>query len=109
MLVIGAGPIGLMFVALAHDAGCIVTAAGRGEVRLQAAKKLGADQVIDIAGQTDLVQAIQSQTNVVFDVVIEAVGKPEVWEAAVKLVRKGGVVNFFGGCPSGTRSHSIPR
>ena len=37
-----------------------------------------------------------------FDVVIEAVGKPEAWEAAVKLVRKGGSVNFFGGCPAGT-------
>jgi L-iditol 2-dehydrogenase len=36
------------------------------------------------------------------DVVIEAVGKPETWEASVKLVRKGGTVNFFGGCPSGT-------
>jgi L-iditol 2-dehydrogenase len=35
-------------------------------------------------------------------VVIEAVGKPEVWEAAVRLVRKGGTVNFFGGCPAGT-------
>ena len=38
----------------------------------------------------------------VFDVVIEAVGKPATWEAAVRLVRKGGTVNFFGGCPSGT-------
>jgi L-iditol 2-dehydrogenase len=38
----------------------------------------------------------------VFDAVIEAVGKPETWEAAVRLVRKGGTVNFFGGCPSGT-------
>ena len=33
---------------------------------------------------------------------IEAVGKPETWAAAVRLVRKGGTVNFFGGCPSGT-------
>jgi L-iditol 2-dehydrogenase len=37
-----------------------------------------------------------------FDVVIEAIGKPETWEAAVQLVRKGGMVNFFGGCPNGT-------
>ena len=37
-----------------------------------------------------------------FDVVIEAVGKPEVWEQAVRLVRKGGLVNFFGGCPANT-------
>ncbi|EEF62156.1 zinc-dependent alcohol dehydrogenase [Pedosphaera parvula] len=102
VLVIGAGPIGLMFVALAKNAGCIVTSAGRGEVRLQAARRLGADHVIDIANQDNLVQAIKSQSESVFDVVIEAVGKPEVWEAAVQLVRKGGVVNFFGGCPSGT-------
>ena len=37
-----------------------------------------------------------------YDAVIEAVGKPEVWERAVTFVRKGGVVNFFGGCPAGT-------
>jgi L-iditol 2-dehydrogenase len=102
VLVIGTGPIGLMFVALARNAGCIVTAAGRGEVRLQAARGLGAANVIDIAGQGDLVQAIGAGAKSTFDVVIEAVGKPEVWEAAVKLVRKGGVVNFFGGCPAGT-------
>jgi L-iditol 2-dehydrogenase len=34
--------------------------------------------------------------------VIEAVGLPEAWQLAVKLLRRGGVVNFFGGCPNGT-------
>ena len=37
------------------------------------------------------------------DIAIEAVGMPETWELAVKLVRRGGTVNFFGGCPSDTR------
>src|SRR5437762_10784293 len=37
-----------------------------------------------------------------FDAVVEAVGKRETWEASVQLVGKGGVVNLFGGCPSGT-------
>jgi L-iditol 2-dehydrogenase len=41
-------------------------------------------------------------TELNFDAVIEAVGRPETWEAAVRLVRKGGAVNFFGGCPRGT-------
>jgi L-iditol 2-dehydrogenase len=36
-------------------------------------------------------------------VVIEAVGLPETCEAAVRAVRKGGVVNLFGGCPADTR------
>ncbi|MDB6016945.1 MAG: Alcohol dehydrogenase, zinc-binding protein [Pedosphaera sp.] len=102
VLVIGTGPIGLMFVALAHEIGCHVTAAGRGEIRLQAARRLGAERVIDVSGQPDIVPAIQSQPDAIFDVVIEAVGKPEAWEAAARLVRKGGLVNFFGGCPTGT-------
>lgn len=101
VLVLGTGPIGLMFVALAREAGCLVTAAGRGEARLAAARKLGAQQVVEVAGQADLNGAVRTVADP-FDVVLEAVGKPEAWEAAVKLVRKGGGVNFFGGCPSGT-------
>ena len=30
-------------------------------------------------------------------------GNPEAWELATQLVRKGGTINFFGGCPSGTK------
>jgi L-iditol 2-dehydrogenase len=37
-----------------------------------------------------------------FDCVIEAVGKAETWNQAVELVRPGGRVNLFGGCPRGT-------
>jgi L-iditol 2-dehydrogenase len=35
--------------------------------------------------------------------VIEAVGLPETCEAAIRAVRKGGVVNLFGGCPADTQ------
>jgi len=101
VLVIGAGPIGLMFVALAKNLGCNVTVAGRRAARLEAAKSLGALQVVDIGDGGDLVSKVRAATQTHFDAVIEAVGKPEVWEAAVHLVRKGGAVNFFGGCPSG--------
>jgi L-iditol 2-dehydrogenase len=100
VLVIGSGPIGLMFVALARDLGCAVAIAGRGEHRLGTARRLGAKDVFDVARASDLAAAVPCDS--IFDVVIEAVGKPETWEAAVQFVRKGGVVNFFGGCPSGT-------
>jgi L-iditol 2-dehydrogenase len=100
VLVIGAGPIGLMFVALARHLGCRVSVAGRGRHRLEAARRVGAEVVLDVVGQSDL--AVVVPPGSVFDVVIEAVGKPETWEAAVRLVRKGGTVNFFGGCPAGT-------
>ncbi len=103
VLVIGAGPIGLMFVALAKNLGCDVTVAGRGEARLAAAVRLGAGAVIDVGLEGDILKAVTARLpKPDFDVVIEAVGKPEAWEAAVKLVRKGGLVNFFGGCPAGT-------
>jgi L-iditol 2-dehydrogenase len=103
ILVLGAGPIGLMFVALAKEIGCRVTVAGRGAPRLKTARKLGAHQVIDVGDAGNLVAHIRDGASDPFDVVIEAVGKPETWEAAVQLVRKGGTVNFFGGCPSGSR------
>jgi L-iditol 2-dehydrogenase len=103
VLVIGAGPIGLMAVALARHAGCKVTVAGRGGSRLALAQRLGAAEVVDTAGQDDVVRAVKTQIpDGRFDVVFEAVGKPETWSAAVQLVRKGGRVNLFGGCPSGT-------
>ena len=100
VLVIGAGPIGLMFVALAHQAGCTVQVLGRGENRLQRARALGAEDAV----QNDSVDGVSAGLleGEQFDVVIEAVGKPSMWEAAVRLVRKGGRVNFFGGCPAGT-------
>src|SRR5437773_5402309 len=40
VLVIGSGPIGLMFVASAKQSGCVVTVAGRGANRLEAARRL---------------------------------------------------------------------
>ncbi len=103
VLVIGAGPIGLMFVALAKHLGCTVAVAGRGEARLRAARRLGAGEVFDVGAEGDILKAVTAGVpKPDFDVVIEAVGKPEAWETAVRLVRKGGRVNFFGGCPAGT-------
>lgn len=103
VLVIGAGPIGLMFVALARHLGCEVTVAGRRAPRLAAASRLGAAHVIDVGTSEAFVARLQDETGGGFDAVVEAVGRPEVWEASVDLVRKGGRVNLFGGCPAGTR------
>ena len=79
-LVIGAGPIGLMFTALARHLGCSVTVAGRGTARLQTARRLGVERIIDLSGRTDTARAIQDDAGAQFDLVFEAVGKPEVWE-----------------------------
>jgi L-iditol 2-dehydrogenase len=102
VLVIGSGPIGLMFVALARHLGCAVAVAGRRASRLAVARGLGAKKVIDIGDGRNLAAKVRKAGDKPYDTVIEAVGKPETWEASVQLVRKGGTVNFFGGCPAGT-------
>jgi L-iditol 2-dehydrogenase len=103
--VIGTGPIGLMFVALARMRGAHVIAAGRKPERLEKAREVGAEAVVELRGDRDLAQELRDRSpdGRGADVVIEAVGLPETCEVAVRAVRKGGVVNLFGGCPADTR------
>jgi L-iditol 2-dehydrogenase len=102
--VIGTGPIGLMFVALARMRGAHVVAAGRTRERLEKAIEMGAESVVVSREGEDLAEALRrkSPDGRGADVVIEAVGLPETSEAAVRAVRKGGVVQLFGGCPADT-------
>jgi len=103
-VVIGLGPIGLMFVRLAKVRGARVIAVGRRKTQVERAARMGADEVIVSAGDTDVVEEVRSLTGGHgADVAIEAVGIPETWEQAVRMVRRGGVVNFFGGCPNDSR------
>ncbi len=102
--VIGTGPIGLMFVALARMRGAHVVAAGRNPQRLEKARELGAEATVTAPAIGDLADLLRERSpgGRGPDVVIEAVGLPETCEAAVRTVRKGGVVNLFGGCPADT-------
>ena len=102
--VIGLGPIGMMFVRLAKAVyGARVIAIGRRQPQLDRAARMGADELIVNADGADVVGAVKAMTGGRgADVVIEAVGLPELWQLATRLLRRGGVVNFFGGCASGT-------
>jgi len=104
VVVIGLGPIGLMFVRMAKVLGAKVIAIARREVQLDDAKRMGAAHLICLPETEDPVGVVRGLTDGRgADVVIEAVGKPEVWNLSVQLLRKGGTVNFFGGCPNETR------
>jgi L-iditol 2-dehydrogenase len=103
--VIGLGPIGLMFVRLAKLAGARVIAVGRRQMQLERAQRMGADEIL-LAGQTELpVDEVRDLTDQRrgSDIVIEAVGSPHTWRGAVQMVRTGGTVNLFGGCPTGSQ------
>jgi L-iditol 2-dehydrogenase len=103
--VIGGGPIGLMFIQVARAVGCNVIAVVKRDSQAAAAKHMGANEVVQITKVKDPVDAVRalSPERRGSDVAIEAVGRPEAWEWAIDMVRKGGTVNFFGGCASGTK------
>jgi L-iditol 2-dehydrogenase len=99
--IIGLGPIGLMFVKLAKLYGCRVMAVGRRPTQLERAAALGADELVVATDDANPVKRIREMTHGRgVDIAIEAVGKPRTWEWAANMVRRGGTVNFFGGCPN---------
>ena len=99
--IVGLGPIGLMFAKLAKLRGCRVIAVGRRMTQLDRAAALGADELIVAGEHSDPVKSIREMTHGRgVDIAIEAVGKPQTWQWAVNMVRRGGTVNFFGGCPN---------
>jgi L-iditol 2-dehydrogenase len=100
-LVIGLGPIGLLWIAALRDRGVRVTGAGRRAARLGAAQTLGAEAIeADEAGRW----TGPYRAGAGFDLVVEATGRVEAWTLATELVRKGGAVNLFGGPPAGTKA-----
>jgi len=102
--VIGAGPLGLMLTQVAKLAGCNVIAVVKRDEQVRAARRFGADEVVHIGKAKDPVAAVVHLTEGRgSDSVIEAVGRPQAWQWAVEMVRRGGVVNFFGGCATGTK------
>jgi L-iditol 2-dehydrogenase len=103
VVVIGMGPIGLMFVQILKSMGATVIAAGNRSNQLALAAKMGADYVLD-STHSNVVEQVRNITNGRrgADVVIEAVGRTETWQQAMGMVRRGGTINLFGGCPSGT-------
>jgi L-iditol 2-dehydrogenase len=149
VLVIGAGPIGLLHLLLLKEKGATVTIIDKHTKKLKIAKNLGADFILrpDTTNSpsptplpsyllTDLpsreennegknpsplvgkpARQIRSdggrgegffQTNkftdgIGFDYLFECTGRPEVWQASVNYVRRGGTVILFGGCKSGTK------
>lgn len=90
VLVIGAGPIGLMLVALSRLREALVTACARREQPFALARSFGATETVLFS---DLVSAPRE-----FDVIFDAGGAPETAALALKAAARGGRVNLFAGC-----------
>jgi L-iditol 2-dehydrogenase len=97
VVVIGAGPIGLLHLQLAVHAGARVWVSELLPERLAVAQKLGADAIID-ASQVDPVRWVHERTaGRGADVVIVAVGAQHALEQALKMAGNCSTINYFAG------------
>ena len=107
VLVLGTGPIGLIHCALAVSVGARVMACGR-RARLEPARAMGAELTTSAQGE-DLVREVLTWTDGAgADVIIIAVGAPDLVPIAAQCARIGGHVSFFAGFPAGTTAQIDP-
>ncbi|MBS34592.1 MAG: dehydrogenase [Thiotrichales bacterium] len=104
IVIFGAGPIGLLFVAALARRGFRVLLADPNPSRLEVGHVLGAVNTLAVergGGQAKRIRALTEGGEGVF-VAIDCTGVPEVWSDVIGSVRPGGLVNFFGGCAPDT-------
>lgn len=107
VLIQGAGPLGLYLVGYAKSRGAqnVIVIEGV-KVRMDLARRLGADTVLDFGGTTpeERKEAVMSATHGLgVDAGFEAVGRPEPVLEGIKLVRRGGAYMSVGtAVPMGT-------
>jgi L-idonate 5-dehydrogenase len=96
VLVTGCGPIGALLIASLRRAGAgRIVAADIANLPLQCAKKMGADETINLLTQTDGL-APYAQNKGEFDVMFEASGSDKALRAGLEVVKPRGVLVTVG-------------
>lgn len=96
-LVIGAGPLGLLWTWALAGSGARPDLTARSAAPRALAAAFGAAETPPASEVERRVAAGQR-----YDLVVEAVGRPETWALALAAVAPGGRVQLFGGPPDGT-------
>lgn len=103
VVVIGAGPIGCMLMALARQVGAgLVVAVQRSRARLQSALAYGADVAICSSEEDSVARVLAETGGDGADVVFVAAPSLEAQADALAMVRARGRISFFGGLPAGS-------
>lgn len=101
-VILGGGPIGLLHLTVIKLAGARrVIVSDPSESRRRVAESVGADLTVDPKNQ-DLQEVVMDVTDGLgADLVVVAIGVPQLFADALGLVRIGGRVNAFAGFPKG--------
>jgi threonine 3-dehydrogenase len=97
VLITGAGPIGIMAVAIARHVGARhVVITDVNDYRLELARKMGATRAVNVARQTldDVMQELEMQEG--FDVGLEMSGNPQAFRDMLRTLHHGGSVALLG-------------
>ncbi|XLM21810.1 L-threonine 3-dehydrogenase, partial [Chromobacterium piscinae] len=103
VLITGAGPIGIMAVAIAKHVGARhVVITDVNDYRLELAKKMGATRAVNVANE-DL-KAVMQELHMTegFDVGLEMSGNPQAFRQMLETMNHGGKVALLGIPPSNT-------
>lgn len=103
VVVLGGGVQGQLLTLLLAREGARVRLADPHAERRERAMRLGAVAVHEAPRDDAAAGALGAATGRGPDLVVEAVGRPQAWRAAVALVRPGGTVLLHGGCPVGSQ------
>lgn len=104
VVVLGGGVQGTLIAGLLAARGCRVTLCDPHEERRERAMRFGAVRTFDAprdAAAIDRLRAAHGDGRGPA-AVVEAVGRPQAWEAAIALARPGGEVLLYGGCAPGS-------
>lgn len=108
VLVIGAGPIGCLHMAVARARGAQrVIVADLVQERLDLALEFEPDVVVNSRSSNLREEVTRATSGKMPDVVITAAPAPEAQVEAVQLARRGGRIVFFGGLPPGNSTPGI--
>ncbi len=104
VILLGAGPIGLMFVRELSHCGARVIAGDAIPERLAVARRLGAQEAVRLGLDDSDGEKLRAATEQGkgAPLVVEATGSPLGWSNAMLAVRTGGTAVLFGGCAPGT-------
>jgi len=103
LVMLGAGPIGLLFLQLAKREGVRTIITEPLAHRREMAEKLGADEILDPSAEPVVPQILEMTDGLGADAVIAATNDPSVVLQLPQMIRRGGYANFFGLFPHGTR------
>ena len=109
VVILGEGRIGLLHVQLAKESGVsriIVT--GLSKNRLALAKKLGANEIIDVTSQ-NIVDYVREETDDGVNVVFDTTGNIKAAEEGIQLLAPHGKFIAFAGFPKGKNLSINPR